>query len=69
MSVSIHGIRSCYGQVVEQAETMTAGGIIGTGYYPSRACMMPWGPDCTESIAHLQSYSVAWKHIPSWYFI
>ena len=69
MSVSIHGIRSCYSQIVEQAETMTAGGIIGTGYYPSWACMMPRGPDCTESIAHLQSCSIVWIHIPSWYFV
>ena len=69
MSVSIHGIGGCYGQIVEQAETMTARGVIGTGYHSSWACMMPRGPDCTESIAHLQSYSVVWVHIPSWYFV
>ena len=69
MPVSIHGIRSCCSQIVEQAETMTTGGIIGTGYHPSWACMMPRGPDCTESIAYLQSCSIVWIHIPSWYFV
>ena len=32
MPVGVHCIRSCNGQIVEQAETMAAKWIIGTGY-------------------------------------
>ena len=56
MSVSVHGISSCYGNVVEQAEAMAARGVIGTGHHPCGSRMVPRGADGTEGITHLQSH-------------
>ena len=54
MTVGIHGIRSSYGNVVQQAEAMTASWVIGTGYHSCRSCMMTRRSDGTESISYLQ---------------
>ena len=57
MPVGVHCIGSCYGNVVQQAEAMAANWVIGTGYYPCGACMVPRRPYGTEGISHLHTCS------------
>lgn len=55
MPVCIHRIGSCYGKVVQQAEAMAASWVIGAGYHPCGACMMPRRTDHAEGISHLHT--------------
>ena len=55
MSVCIHGISSCYGNIVKKTKAMAARWVIGTGHHPCGACMVSWGADGTEGVAYLKS--------------